>query len=97
MYVVAVTFHVDAAHADAFLIAVTENARQSLECEPECHRFDVAVGENGPATVFLYELYTDRAAFDAHLASAHFKSFETLVSPWVTSKEVGTFTLIGSA
>ncbi|MEM6386161.1 MAG: putative quinol monooxygenase [Pseudomonadota bacterium] len=97
MYVVAVTFHVDAAHTDAFLAAVTENARQSLDSEPDCHRFDVAVGENGPETVFLYEIYADRAAFDAHLASAHFKSFDALVSPWVTSKEVGTFTLVGSA
>lgn len=93
MYVVTVTFGIHAAHADAFLAAVQENARLSVENEPDCHRFDVAVGETGPETVFLYELYTDRAAFDAHLASAHFKSFDAAVADWVASKDVRTYVL----
>lgn len=95
MFVVTVTFEIHAERSAAFLAAVQENARLSLEQEPECHRFDVAVGENGPEQVFLYELYTDRAAFDAHLASAHFKAFDAEVSDWVASKKVQTFTLTG--
>ena len=93
MYVVTVTFRLHAAQAEAFLDAIQENARLSLEIEPGCHRFDVAVGEDGPDTVFLYEHYTDRAAFDAHLASAHFKAFDAKVSDWVASKDVATFLL----
>ena len=93
MFVVAVTFRLHAARADAFLAAVQENARLSLEEEPDCHRFDVAVGESGPETVFLYELYTDRAAFDEHLASAHFKSFDAKVADWIESKDVQTYRL----
>ena len=95
MFVVTVTFGIHAKHAAAFLAAVQENARLSLEQEPECHRFDVAVGEGGPEKVFLYELYTDRAAFDEHLASAHFKAFDAKVADWVASKDVQTFTLTG--
>lgn len=94
MYVVAVTFQIHAAHAPAFLDAIRENARHSLDIEPGCHRFDVAVGENGPETVFLYELYTDRAAFDAHLTSAHFKAFDAKVASWVAAKQVDTYQLI---
>ncbi|MEL7152143.1 MAG: putative quinol monooxygenase [Pseudomonadota bacterium] len=94
MYVVAVTFQVHAAYAPAFLDAIRENAKQSLDVEPGCHRFDVAVGENGPETVFLYELYTDRAAFDAHLASAHFKAFDAQVAGWIASKQVKTYHLM---
>ncbi len=37
---------------------------------------------------FLYEIYTDRAGFEAHLASAHYKSFDQLVQPWVADKKV---------
>lgn len=89
------TFEVHAECAAAFLAAVQANARLSLEQEPECRRFDVAVGENGPEKIFLYELYNDRAAFDAHLANAHFKEFDAQISDWVMSKDVQTFTLTG--
>lgn len=95
MYVVAVTFRLHPAHAVIFLDAIRENARLSLETEPGCHRFDVAVGEGGSETVFLYELYTDRAAFDAHLASPHFKAFDAQTAEWVASKEVATYHLTG--
>lgn len=94
MYVVAVTFDLHAEHAKAFLDAIRENAALSLETELGCHRFDVAVGENGSESVFLYELYSDRAAFDAHLDSDHFKAFDAKVAPWVASKQVATFVLV---
>lgn len=93
MYVVTVTFRIKPEHAEAFLDAIRENARLSLETEPGCHRFDVAVGEDGPETVFLYELYADRAAFDAHRATDHFRSFDATVADWVASKEVACYLL----
>ena len=40
--------------------------------------------------VFLYEIYDDRAAFDAHLASPHFRAFDAEVGPWVQDKQVET-------
>lgn len=95
MYVVAVTFRLHPVQAEAFLRAVRENARVSLEQEPGCHRFDVATGEDGPETVFLYELYADRAAFDAHLQSTHFKAFDAEVADWIASKDVQTYILAG--
>ena len=94
MYVVAVTFDIRAEHADAFLVAMRSNAKTSLEVEPGCHRFDVAIGEDGPNTVFLYELYTNRGAFDAHLASDHFRAFDAHVSEWIAAKQVSTYTLL---
>lgn len=93
MYVVTVTFRLHAEHANAFLDAIRDNARQSLDTETGCHRFDVAVGEDGPETIFLYELYSDRAAFDAHLRAAHYKTFDARVAPWVASKDVRCYVL----
>ena len=93
MYVVTVTFRIAPEASDEFLVAMRENAQTSLETEPGCHRFDVAIGEDGPETVFLYELYTDRAAFDVHLGSAHFKAFDAKVAPWVIDKAVATYLL----
>jgi quinol monooxygenase YgiN len=47
-----------------------------------------------PEHVFLYELYDDdRAAFDAHLAAAHFKAFDAAVKAMVASKAVHAYEL----
>ena len=70
MYVVTVEFGAPG-HAAAFRSGVVTNARVSLDVEPGCRQFDVCNSPDDPATIFLYEVYADRAAFDAHLASAH--------------------------
>jgi quinol monooxygenase YgiN len=88
VYVVTVEFTIKAGHAAEFLPAMIENARASREHEPGCRQFDVCVAPDNENAVFLYELYDDRAAFDAHLASAHFRVFDARVAPWVESKSV---------
>lgn len=89
MYLVTVIFTVSPQHAAAFLPRVQQQAADSLT-EPGCRRFDVWLDPGNAARVFLYEIYDDRAAFDAHLASAHFKAFDAEVGPWVTDKQVAT-------
>ncbi len=96
MYVVTVTFTVDPAQCDAFLPLMHENARLSREVEPGCRRFDVCVDDAKPGTVFLYELYDDRAAFDAHLASPHFKAFAAATGSMITGKAIDTWRLAAS-
>ncbi|MDJ0638373.1 MAG: putative quinol monooxygenase [Paracoccaceae bacterium] len=95
MYVVTVRFQVKSGCEERFLTEMQRNAATSLSDEPGCHRFDVAIGEDGPGEVFLYELYTDRAAFDAHLSSAHFKSFDAQAADWVAGKDIACFHLVG--
>jgi quinol monooxygenase YgiN len=90
MYVVTVEFRIQPGHADAFLAAVIANARTSVEHEPGCRQFDVCTVPGQPDTVFLYEVYDDRAAFDAHLATPHFLSFDHLATAWVAAKSVRT-------
>jgi quinol monooxygenase YgiN len=90
VYVVTVEFVIHAGRVTHFRAAVIENARASRESEPGCRQFDVCSAPDDPRTMFLYELYDDRAAFDAHLATAHFKAFDARVAPWVVSKRVRT-------
>ena len=92
MHVITVVFEIKPEHADEFRVAMEENARLSLELEPGCHQFDVAFGIDDPTVCFLYELYTDKAAFDVHLGMAHFKSFDAKVTPWLASKTVHAYT-----
>ena len=91
MFVVTVTFDVKPECREAFLPVMLANAKTSLNEEPDCHQFDVCIDPNRPNSVFLYELFTDRAAFDDHLSSAHFKSFDAKVADMITGKEVALF------
>lgn len=90
-YAITVTFELEDGAAEQFHRLVTENARQSVALEPGCIRFDVLFPVAGAQEVFLYEIYTDQAAFDVHLASAHFKSFDEKTRALVRKKTVNAF------
>lgn len=87
-YIVLVRFTAKPEHAEMFLARVRRQAADSLRLEDGCTRFDVAVADDNPASVLLYEIYEDRAAFDTHLASSHFLSFDQEVADWISAKTV---------
>ena len=94
MYVVTVEFAVKPDSVAAFRPAMLKNAQASLDDEPGCRQFDVCFGKDDPNACFLYEVYDDRAAFDAHLGMAHFKSFDAEVAPMLDGKVVKIFELV---
>lgn len=96
MLVITVTFEIDDAHLDAFRRAVLANAAKSMADEPGCRLFDVAEHPDKPE-FFLYELYDDDAAFDAHRASPHFRQFDAETAAWVKVKRVTRFRRLGPA
>lgn len=88
MLVVVVEFEVKPEHGDAFVPAPLENARLSVDTEPGCRQFDVCADPERPHAVFLYELYDDRSAFDAHCRTSHFLRFEERTRDMVIEKRV---------
>ncbi|MCT8159440.1 putative quinol monooxygenase [Pseudoruegeria sp. SHC-113] len=90
MFAVTVTFTLKPGQMEAFLPLMLANARTSLEVEPGCLQFDTCRNAGGDE-IFLYEIYTDRAAFDTHLASPHFKAFDAEVADMVAAKQVALF------
>ena len=91
MYAVCVTFKLKPGSVAHFLPLMLENAKISLEHETECHQFDVLTDGEKPDQIFLYELYTDRAAFDAHLSSAHFQAFDAATTDMIARKDIQTW------
>ena len=91
MYVVTVEFAIDPARWDEFLPLMRENAARSRSAEPGCRQFDVCVDPARSGVVFLYELYDDRAAFDAHLASPHFVAFAGATAKMITNRVLRTW------
>lgn len=90
-YGVCVTFTIKPGKRAAFLPLMLENARISLADEPGCRQFDVLTDPARPDEVFLYELYDDRAAFDAHLATPHFLRFRDAVAGMIAEKREATY------
>jgi quinol monooxygenase YgiN len=83
-----VEFHIWPPFIAAFEAAIQENARLSRDTEPGCRQFDVCRDPQDPALFFLYELYDDEAAIQAHLETAHFRKLDATSAAWVAAKTV---------
>ena len=74
-----------AAEAFARLIAVNAAASRT---EPGCRQFDVCLDPAAPSRVFLYEIYDDDAAFEAHMQAPHYLEFAAAAKPLLESLTV---------
>ena len=92
MLALVVEFRIKTAHVAAFEAAIIENARASRETEPGCRQFDVCRDPAQPSLFFLYELYDDEAAIQAHLRTPHYLEMDRTTAAWVESKTVRRFT-----
>lgn len=91
MFAVVVTFQIKPDRFDAFMPLMLENARSSLRDEEGCHQFDVCTDPDHPGEVFLYELYTDAAAFEVHKTMPHFRAFDSATADMIAGKIVHTY------
>lgn len=96
-HVLLVEFHIQAAFAADFELAILSNAAASLKNESGCHRFDVCRDPQQPTVFILYEIYEDQAAIDAHLQSSHYLSFDAATRDWVKGKTVQKLLLMPGA
>lgn len=90
-YVVLAKFGVKPGCRETFVELALTDARASVANEPGCRRFDVLVPQDGADRVVLYEIYDDRAAFDAHLETPHLAAFREGIGDLVEDREVEFF------
>jgi autoinducer 2-degrading protein len=90
-FVITVDFFLHAGTLEPFLKLIKDNARTSMADEPGCDRFDVLIEKGAPDHILLYEIYTDRAAFDFHLKSRHFAEFNAASQRYVKEKKLVEF------
>ncbi|MGL6113204.1 MAG: putative quinol monooxygenase [Rubrivivax sp.] len=88
MLALVVEFRISPSQVDAFDAAIRANARASVEHEPGCRQFDVCRDPDDAALFFLYELYDNEAAMQAHLQSPHFLQMSAATASWVDAKVV---------
>lgn len=77
--------------------ALLANARNVVEQEPGCRRFEVLRDAVDSNAFTLYEIYDNAAAHRAHLELAHYAEYRLLVDPWIEARRVLTYELIGEA
>lgn len=95
-HAVVVSFTLKPGAWDTFLALVKDNAAISVREEPGCFRFDVMTATDGDE-VLLYEIYADAAAFERHLATAHFKTFDAATRDLVVAKTVKRYSVSENA
>jgi len=88
MIAVIVDFKLVTGTSKAFMPLMYQQANNSLSLETGCYQFDVCTDDERLDEVFLYEVYEDRAAFDVHLHSIHYREFDTAVSNMIADKHV---------
>ena len=91
MFAVIVTFAIHPGRVEDFMPLMAANAATSLAQEPDCLQFDICTDPDRSDEVFLYETYTDQAAFAMHLKSVHFLEFDAQVAPMIARKTVKTY------
>lgn len=94
MYAISVVFEAVSGRAAALEEALLVQAANSLREEVSCLRFDVARDPVKEGRFFLYEIYEDEAAYNAHRETPHYKSFSEKTASLVASKTVDRWHLI---
>ena len=79
MYSIFVTIDVNEEDVEAFMQASYGDAEGSVRDEPECFRFDMHRDPKVLTRFYLYEVYTDEAAFHQHLETPHFLKWQAEV------------------
>ncbi|WP_460418102.1 putative quinol monooxygenase [Pseudomonas sp. microsymbiont 2] len=86
MYCLFIKTRVKPGTADTFLSAIKANAAASVATEPGCLVFDVSQDRDDAHVIYLYEIYQDDAAYDAHTQTAHFRDSRPLVEPLIVEQ-----------
>jgi (4S)-4-hydroxy-5-phosphonooxypentane-2,3-dione isomerase len=82
MKVLLVTIQIKPEFRDQFIESMLGDAVGSVEDEPGCLRFDVIQDEADTNKIYLYEVYKDDAAFQAHTQAPHFTKWRDTVKDW---------------
>ena len=83
----AVDLDIAPAELDKYLAAVKENGAASIK-EPGCREYNIMISATNPNHVFLFEVYDNDTAAQAHRATEHFKKYVATTANMVTARNV---------
>jgi len=94
MYAILARFTVQPGKMDDVIGYLNQASIPSL-AEPGCHLYIANRDQSDPNVLVMYEQYTDEAAFQAHLASDHFRELVAgRVVPLLSDRRRETFDVV---
>jgi len=93
LYVAAIDLDIVPAEIEKFKAALMENAAASVK-EPGCREFNIHVLASNPNHIFIYEVYDNEAAAQAHRQTDHFKKYAGITGNMVAKREVRILTSV---
>jgi (4S)-4-hydroxy-5-phosphonooxypentane-2,3-dione isomerase len=85
-YINAVDIDIAPGQIDAYLAALKENGAAAVH-EPGCQEFNITVSPKDPNHVFIFEVYDNEAAFQAHRATDHYKKYAATTKEMVAKRD----------
>lgn len=82
MYALVVTIQVQPAHLEEFIKASLEDAKGSIQNEPNCLRFDILQDLEDPNRIHLYEVYREEADHLSHREQPHYIKWRDATQDW---------------
>jgi quinol monooxygenase YgiN len=76
---------IDPAQLEAYTTAIKEQVEAALRLEPGVLALYSVADKENPAHITVFEIYTDAAAYKAHLETAHFKKYKVTTQDMVKS------------
>jgi (4S)-4-hydroxy-5-phosphonooxypentane-2,3-dione isomerase len=93
LYINAVDLVIVPSEMPKYLEAIKENAANAVK-EPGCREFNVTVLASNPNHVFLYEVYDNEAALEAHRQTEHFKKYMATTKNMVADRNVRAMSVV---
>ncbi|KRR00914.1 putative quinol monooxygenase [Bradyrhizobium valentinum] len=75
-YVRVAEIEIDPARLEVYRAAVKEQIEAALRLEPGVLALYAVTDKENPARVFVFEMYADVEAYNAHLETDHFKKYK---------------------
>ncbi len=93
VYINAVDLVIVPSELPKFLEAIKENGANAVK-EPGCREFNITVLASNPNHVFLYEVYDNEAALEAHRQTPHFKKYQAATAGMVADRSVRAMSVV---
>ena len=91
-----VEFKLKPGQRDAFIARVRQHGATCLKSEPGCLQFDLLVPQGDADRAFLYEVYADQAALDAHGETPHMAEYRRDTQDMLIERNRTTCDLLGN-
>ena len=83
MYAVVVKIQIKPENRKEFIESMLDDARGSVQNEPDCLLFNVVEDQTDPNCLHLYEVYRDEQAFERHKQMPHFTGWLEMTKNWL--------------